>query len=115
MGVRVGIGVGGGRVAVAVGHGEGGSCDSVGTGLSDGGWKVNVGNPTAGVACVGLKTAVMVRSGVGKTIGVGAETNGKLQARAVRINIPVIKIGIRFVFFMVASSLAKSFFNIAYW
>ena len=80
-GVRVGIGVGGGEVAVSVGSGVGGNGDSVGVGLSTGGGRVKVGNPIGGVGWVGLNTAVMVKSGVGKTIGVGAETNGKLQAR----------------------------------
>ena len=40
---------------------------------------------------VGLKTAVMVRSGVGNTIGVGDEIKGKLQASEVKISIPSIR------------------------
>ncbi len=103
MGVRVGIGVGGRGVAVSVGSGVGGTGESVGTGLSNGGGRVKVGNPTGGVGCVGLNTAVMVKLGVGKTIGVGAETNGKLQASADKINKPVINSGIRNGFFMLPS------------
>jgi hypothetical protein len=114
VGVRVGIGVGGRAVAVAVGTGVGGTRDWLGTGLFNGGGKVNVGNPTGGVGSVGLNTAVMVKSGVGKTIGVGADTNGKLQASAVKINNPAIKSGILVVCFLLPSLLTRSISMICY-
>ena len=42
---------------------------------------------TGGEVTVGLNTAVIVKSGVGKTNGVGEEIKGKLQANIARDNI----------------------------
>jgi hypothetical protein len=81
--VAVRVAVGGRDVAVGVGVELGMICvlialvfvgRSVATGL------------TGMEVIVGLKTAVMVRSGVGKTIGVGAAVKGKLHAMDARIN-----------------------------
>lgn len=66
---------------------------------------MNVGNPTGGAVTVGLKRAVIVRSGVGKTIGVGEEIKGKLQARAVKIITPIIRYRTRGFLYMLASHL----------
>ncbi len=58
---------------------------------------------TAAWVTVGLKTAVIVRSGVGKTIGVGDETNGKLQASIAKATAPSARIGYRLIVFMLTS------------
>jgi hypothetical protein len=87
-GVLVGAEVGRLNVAVALGAGGSVSCGAsvgiavswlVGPGVSvriRGGGEVKV---TLG-SMVGLKSAVIVKSGVGKTKGVGAEIPGTLQA-----------------------------------
>ena len=54
---------------------------------------------------MGLNTAVMVRSGVGNTIGVGDETNGKLQASIAIAKATRTMIGIRLIFFTYASQM----------
>ena len=48
-----------------------------------------MGKITGFVVTVGLNRAVIVRSGVGNTIGVGEATNGKLQAKTINPNIPM--------------------------
>ena len=53
-----------------------------------GGW-VWVGKITAGEVRVGLKRAVIVKSGVGNTKGVGEATKGKLQARELKPNMTI--------------------------
>ena len=74
MAVLVGVEVGGRGVFVGVDDGSWPT--GVGVGLTHAGTEVCVGNITGGTVIVGLNTAVIVRSGVGKTIGVGEEING---------------------------------------
>jgi hypothetical protein len=72
--VLVGVEVGGRSVFVGV---EDGSWPTgVDVGLTHAGTEVCVGKITGFAVTVGLKTAVIVRSGVGKTIGVGDEIKG---------------------------------------
>jgi hypothetical protein len=80
VGVDVGIAVGGSGVleGIIVGCRPG----DVAVGLDQAGGWVWVGKITAGAVRVGLKRAVMVRSGVGNAKGVGEATKGKLQARS---------------------------------
>jgi len=81
VGVMVGVMVGGTTVGGIVGLG--------------GGW-VGINTVVGGVVGGGLNTAVIVRSGVGKTgWGVGPPKAGKLQARAARASNPVISINKR--------------------
>ena len=63
-------------MVVAVGCSPGG----VAVGLLHDGGSVWVGKITGTEVTVGLKRAVMVKSGVGNTNGVGEATKGKLQA-----------------------------------
>lgn len=74
MAVLVGVEVGGRGVFVGVDDGS--WPIGVDVGLTHAGTEVCVGNITACEVTVGLKTAVIVRSGVGKTIGVGEEIKG---------------------------------------
>jgi hypothetical protein len=57
-----------------------------------------------GEVTVGLNSAVMVKSGVGKTNGVGEATNGKLQASIDSARNAQAKMGIQ-MFFLTQSSL----------
>jgi len=86
VGARVGVAVGGRGVLVGVrlGNWPGG----VVVGLLQAGGKVCVGNTTGIDVTVGLNNAVIVRSGVGNTKGVGEATNGKLQANTINPNVP---------------------------
>lgn len=76
VGVALGKGVAVGGKGVLVGVAEGSCPIDVGVGLFQAGGDVCVGNMTGGAVMVGLKTAVIVKSGVGKTNGVGEEING---------------------------------------
>ena len=95
--VLVGTAVGGSCVAVALGTSVsvavGGKVVKVEVGLAGMG-RVEVGITKGGAVRVGKKTAVIVRLGVGKTIGVGVVNNEMLQARATRATNPTAKIGI---------------------
>lgn len=103
MGVAVGNGVAVGGRGVFVGSGDG-SCPSwVGVGVLKAGGEVCVGKMAAPPVTVGLKTAVMVRSGVGNTIGVGDEIKGKLQASMAIANAAMATTGNRLIFFILAS------------
>jgi hypothetical protein len=92
VGVLVGVAVGGGGVLVRVkvGNMPGG----VVVGLCQAGGIVCVGKITAFVVIVGLKSAVIVRSGVGKANGVGEAIKGKLQASEVINNIAMTTKGL---------------------
>jgi hypothetical protein len=93
----VGAAVGGGCVAVALGARvfvAGGGEVAVGIAATG---RVAVGITKGGEVRVGKKTAVMVRSGVGKTIGVGVLAKEKLQARATSATNPTAKIGDRYL------------------
>jgi hypothetical protein len=78
-GVLVGVAVGGRGVLVGVK--DGCSPGGVAVGLFQAEGRVWVGKITGGEVIVGLNNAVIVRSGVGKTKGVGDATKGKLHAR----------------------------------
>ncbi len=84
MAVIVGVEVGGSGVFVGVADGS--WPIGVGVGLNHAGCDVCVGKTTGAEVTVGLNTAVIVKSGVGKTIGVGEEIKGKLQASIARNN-----------------------------
>jgi hypothetical protein len=71
-------------VGVRLGCSPGG----VAVGLLHAGGRVWVGKTTGGEVIVGLNNAVIVRSGVGKTKGVGDATKGKLQARLLNTRNP---------------------------
>jgi hypothetical protein len=86
-----------------VGSGDGSCPGWVAVGVVQAGGGVWVGKMTAPEVTVGLNTAVMVRSGVGKTIGVGDVTNGKLQASIAKARAETARIEIRLVLFMLAS------------
>jgi hypothetical protein len=75
----------------------------VGVGLEKGSGEVCVGNMAAPSVTVGLNTAVIVKSGVGNTIGVGEETKGKLQAIESKTSNPIIKKSVRFCLTMLPS------------
>ena len=62
-----------------------------------------MGKMTTPEVTVGLNTAVMVRSGVGKTIGVGEVTNGKLQASIATAKADRMRIILRLYLFILAS------------
>jgi hypothetical protein len=61
------------------------------------GW-VGIKAVLVGTVGDGKNTAVMVRSGVGKTGSVGVPTKGKLQANAVRVSSPAINKNVRRMF-----------------
>ena len=84
MAVIVGVEVGGSGVFVGVADGS--WPIGVGVGLNHAGCDVCVGKTTGAEVTVGLNTAVIVKSGVGKTIGVGEEIKGKLHASIARNN-----------------------------
>lgn len=88
MGCRVGVAVGGavGGSDVLVGIVVGCRPGDVAVGLDQAAGWVWVGKITAGAVRVGLKSAVMVRSGVGNAKGVGEATKGKLQASSATDN-----------------------------
>jgi hypothetical protein len=75
----------------------------VGVGVLKAGGEVCVGKMAALPVTVGLKTAVMVRSGVGNTIGVGDEIKGKLQASEVITSTPIINRRFCFCLFILPS------------
>ena len=95
------VAVGGSGVSVGIGDG---SCPGwVEVGLAHAGGIVWVGKMTGCEVTVGLNNAVKVKSGVGKTIGVGDEIKGKLQASEAKINNPSTKMGYRFFLIMLPS------------
>ncbi len=99
----VGVAVGGSGVSVGgnVGTWPGG----VAVGLSQAGGTVCVGKITAPGVTVGLKSAVIVKSGVGKVNGVGDAMKGKLHASAAIANNPTARSGKLFRFFIPTSLL----------
>ena len=101
MGVFVGTAVGG--RGVLVGREVGCRPGGVAVGLDQAGGSVWVGNMTATEVSVGLNKAVMVRSGVGNTKGVGEATKGKLQASIESARAARAKRGMRSIFLTPAS------------
>ena len=105
---RVGVTV---LVAVAVGGSgvfegvlDGSKPWGVEVGLLQAGGEVWVGKITGAEVRVGLNNAVMVKSGVGKTNGVGEATKGKLQASISKARKPSVISGeYLFLFFMISS------------
>ncbi len=101
--MAVGKGVAVGGSGVFVGSGVGSWPNWVEVGRAKGGGEVCVGNMTDPSVTVGLNTAVMVRSGVGNTIGVGDETKGKLQASMATARAVKAIIGFRLIRIIIAS------------
>ena len=95
------VAVGGRGVSVGIGDGSRPGCVDVG--LAHAAGKVWVGKMTCFEVTVGLNSAVIVKSGVGKTIGVGDEIKGKLQASEAKINNPSTIMGYRCFLIMLPS------------
>jgi hypothetical protein len=72
-------------------------------GLAHAGGMVCVGKITGLEVTVGLKIAVMVKSGVGNPKGVGEGTNGKLHANDAKVNKPTARSGKYHFLFMLPS------------
>ena len=97
------VAVGGRGISVGIGDG---SCPGwVEVGLAHAGGKVWVGKMTCFEVTVGLNSAVMVKSGVGKLKGVGEGTKGKLHANDANANKPMARSGKRHFLFMLPSLL----------
>ena len=99
VGCVVAVGGSGVLLGIAVGWKPGG----IAVGLLQDGGSVWVGKITATEVMVGLKRAVMVKSGVGNTNGVGEATKGKLQASIESARTARLSNGKR-IFFLTLSS-----------